>query len=560
MTISVPFLGIVNVPIQTYTTTYTPIAAGWELYGPSMEAMEFNAWGSGASFQGAKGNIFTRAHITPFSIGIFTGSLNTSVYGSCGWFNNILCVIGAVQGTFLPEPNGITTPLPLDGVGVTIPSPALTVLKVMPNLSNTTTPAPAINWGGTHAALGVLGARYSYRINLDDFCGVWDGVTNVQGTQVCPPFSGTNPLIGCIPNPSVQTSSIFIPSQVSNNTAPISLQSNLLQADQFQTAIFEAPASSTLDFNAFMHSATSILFFRPTSLGFLQINTDSITVNGVTLAGYGILILPNFAGYYLLKITGTDALSLTWATAPGKGQVFGAMGAAADLFMKWTTTASTLFISVAPVVLPTAPGVSTLRQRAWTYVLDGHTFYVLDLGSEGTFAYDITTQQWANFSTQGFTQWDAGNGVMWGNRIVAGDLLSSDVWEVAGSVTTDNAGVLPINHVVTGGLAARSRQFHSVEDVRLSVSKGQYDSASPGPVNLRYSDDGGQTWSPTFSDAIAPGKTQGALSFRSLGSFQAPGRIFEFSDSGGPIRIDGADVFIDNYDDDTTVDSPPPKG
>jgi hypothetical protein len=29
----------------------------------------------------------------------------------------------------------------------------------------------------------------------------------------------------------------------------------------------------------------------------------------------------------------------------------------------------------------------------------------------------------------------------------------------------------------------------------------------------------------------------------------SPGRVFELSDSGGPIRIDGADAFVDGYDD-----------
>ena len=31
-------------------------------------------------------------------------------------------------------------------------------------------------------------------------------------------------------------------------------------------------------------------------------------------------------------------------------------------------------------------------QRSWAYVMDGHWYYVLDLGPQGTFLYDLTTK------------------------------------------------------------------------------------------------------------------------------------------------------------------------
>ena len=94
-----------------------------------------------------------------------------------------------------------------------------------------------------------------------------------------------------------------------------------------------------------MHTNINKGSFRPTNMGFLTFNTGTITVDGVTLVGYGILVRPNFNGYYILQITGTDALSMTWATAGGKGTVWGAIGPDNDLFMKWNNTQTTLFIS-----------------------------------------------------------------------------------------------------------------------------------------------------------------------------------------------------------------------
>jgi hypothetical protein len=46
------------------------------------------------------------------------------------------------------------------------------------------------------------------------------------------------------------------------------------------------------------------------------------------------------------------------------------------------------------------------RSRAWSFVLDGHTMYVLNLGEEGTFVYDTVTQQWCKFETWGYNQWN----------------------------------------------------------------------------------------------------------------------------------------------------------
>ena len=219
-----------------------------------------------------------------------------------------------------------------------------------------------------------------------------------------------------------------------------------------------------------------------------------------------------------------------------------------------------LYDVVPPEDLPAfgIPGPPS-RHRAWSFVLDGHTFYVLDLGAESTFCYDITTQQWSNFTTADYGQWDVAQGCMWGTRIVGGDVATGDIWEVTGSALSDQNDNYDIEHVVSGAVAARSRVYHSVAAVRLAVSKGIYDDPSSTAMNLRWSDDGGQSWSDYYTDSLTEGQTYGELAWRSLGAFNAPGRIFEFSDLGGPVRIDGCDAFIDNFDDDTPQDQPAPQ-
>lgn len=190
------------------------------------------------------------------------------------------------------------------------------------------------------------------------------------------------------------------------------------------------------------------------------------------------------------------------------------------------------------------------RGLAWTFTLDQHTFYVLDLAEEGTFVYDQSTNQWANFSTQGYEpQWNFHNGTMWGDRIVAADLLTTDIWEMDPSAVLDEAW-RDIAHVVTGGISTRSRTYVACDNVRVSASIGQLDEVNGSQMLLRYSDDQEATWSPYYAVDLIVDDFNGEVAYRSLGSFMAPGRIFELSDSGGLIRIDGVDAFLNGFDND----------
>lgn len=189
------------------------------------------------------------------------------------------------------------------------------------------------------------------------------------------------------------------------------------------------------------------------------------------------------------------------------------------------------------------------RSAVWSYVMDGHTFYVLNLGAEGTFLFDITTQQWCKFSTFGYNQWNMLNGCMWGNRVIAGDSITSQVWELDPTTTLDD-GWRDLVHTVTGGIALRSRQGVGCASVRLTGSIGIIDEVNGGSISLSYSDDWGATWTTPRTIALNSADYGGEMAWRALGSFQAPGRIFKISDVGGVIRIDAAFASLNNFDDD----------
>ena len=199
--------------------------------------------------------------------------------------------------------------------------------------------------------------------------------------------------------------------------------------------------------------------------------------------------------------------------------------------------------------MPIVPNNILSVNKAWTYVQDGHTFYVLDCGTQGTWAFDTVTNQWCELQTNG-GNFAMTNGIMWGQRVVAGDPASTDVWELDPAATMDSGGLYPIEHIVTGGISTRSRVEIACDSLRLTASFGQLQ-ATGATINLRFSDDQEQTWSPYMGITIAEGDYDTELAWRSLGSFDAPGRIFEISDSGGLIRIDGLDAFLNGFDNDT---------
>lgn len=185
------------------------------------------------------------------------------------------------------------------------------------------------------------------------------------------------------------------------------------------------------------------------------------------------------------------------------------------------------------------PSVS--RQSAWSFVLDGHRFYVLPLGSQGDWAYDTTTQEWCQLQTQGFDGLNFTHGVMWGIRVMGGDSLYSYIMELDPTQPLDG-GWREIERIVTGGIATRGRSAVGVANFSLTASVGD-DTSTNMPISLAFSDDNGVTWSQEFDIPLTDAGSQ-LLIWNALGSFAAPGRIFRITDYAGPVRLDGADVVL----------------
>ena len=174
------------------------------------------------------------------------------------------------------------------------------------------------------------------------------------------------------------------------------------------------------------------------------------------------------------------------------------------------------------------------RQRAWTFDFDGHTFYVLDLGSSGSLVYDLTTGQWSKFQTAGYGgHWDMKNGFHWrdGKMVVAGQAGTNVIHHLDPDSFFDE-GWRPIEYEVRGVVPTGGKDYVRQYALRMIGSAGiTADDIAP-VLHMQFSDDQGDSWSAEYTVPLQQ-DTRQRIEFRSLGAFTAPGRIFRLYDKGG---------------------------
>lgn len=204
------------------------------------------------------------------------------------------------------------------------------------------------------------------------------------------------------------------------------------------------------------------------------------------------------------------------------------------------------------------PGLNQIVSFAFS--LDGHDFYVIRLGQNETLVYDLTTGSWASWDSPGRNVWRANSAFNWvgplgsgtaftpSTNIILGDDTFGTLWALDPASGADEgpfAGDVAqtFTRAVTGGLPTRNRPSPRVNSVTLTASVGDPDMASTS-IQLRISDDNGRTYQDMGTVITQPNVYFTEFRWRSLGLMRAPGRIFEFIDSGATVRIDGADAEV----------------
>jgi hypothetical protein len=200
---------------------------------------------------------------------------------------------------------------------------------------------------------------------------------------------------------------------------------------------------------------------------------------------------------------------------------------------------------------------------AWTFTLDGHDFYVLQLQTE-TLVYDFHSGMWFTWGTGSSNLWRGQIGIDWnanlgiilatlgGKRVssvLTGDYQNGALYfldpELPEDDSSDGEEQVPFSRTVYGEIVHRGRDYVPVAAVEVTASIGEVTNAGSTAVNLYYSDDRGHTFIDAGTIDVTVGNYDTRLDWRSLGHLKAPGRLFKLVDEGALVRIDGMDLHAD---------------
>jgi hypothetical protein len=194
---------------------------------------------------------------------------------------------------------------------------------------------------------------------------------------------------------------------------------------------------------------------------------------------------------------------------------------------------------------------------AYTYQQEGHAFYVLTFPTgNATWVYDVSTQAWherAGWDTTlgEFTRHRSNCQCNFGGNTVVGDYLNGNIYTLDLSVYADNGGIqkwlrswraLPTGTNTLRRTAQHSLQLDCESGTGLVTGQG-----SDPEIMLRWSDDGGHTWSNEHLSKMGKiGEYYRRVFWRRLGmTMKLRDRVYEVSGTD-PVKtvIMGAELLI----------------
>lgn len=183
--------------------------------------------------------------------------------------------------------------------------------------------------------------------------------------------------------------------------------------------------------------------------------------------------------------------------------------------------------------------------EANTYSLEGHDFYVLTFPGRATFVYDASTRLWHERNSFGQPDFRGCCFVdAYGETIVAD--RESNMLYILDQNTFDDAGDPLICSGVGAPYYAAGRslsmsEFEAIFETGVGLANGQ---GFDPKVTLRYSDDGGKTWSNGIERSLGlRGEYEHRTRWSRLGRFKQRVMQLSVSDPIGP-RLLGANAEI----------------
>lgn len=179
---------------------------------------------------------------------------------------------------------------------------------------------------------------------------------------------------------------------------------------------------------------------------------------------------------------------------------------------------------------------------AFTYQQEGHIFYVLTFPTaQATWVYDASTQTWherawMNPATGVLSRWRANCSVFFNGLHLVGDYQSGAVYALDLDTFTDDGGPIKRIRATATAEGLQNRLFYSSLQVDMETGVGLSTGQGSDPrLMLRYSNDGGHTWSNEKTASAGKAGEYGARArFNRLGSGR--NRVWELSMSD-PVKF-----------------------
>lgn len=184
----------------------------------------------------------------------------------------------------------------------------------------------------------------------------------------------------------------------------------------------------------------------------------------------------------------------------------------------------------------TLGGYETIADAvAFTYQQEGHIFYVLTFPTAGaTWCYDAATQlwherAWRDPNTGRLGRWRANCSVFANGEHLVGDFENGNVYALDLDTFEDDGAPILRMRRSTASESQQQRMFYSALQVDMETGVGTASGQGEAPLlMLRYSSDGGHTWSPERTATVgATGQYGARAKFSRLGSGR--NRVWEIS-------------------------------
>ena len=193
---------------------------------------------------------------------------------------------------------------------------------------------------------------------------------------------------------------------------------------------------------------------------------------------------------------------------------------------------------------------------AFTYQQEGHSFYVLTFPTaDKTWVFDVSTEMWherAGFVDGEFTRHRAQCQIFFAGYTFVGDYENGNIYSYSLSSYTDNGVIQKYlrswRALPSGQNNLKRTVHHSLQiDCESGVGLDGTGQGTDPEMMLRWSDDGGHTWSNEYTRSLGQiGETGQRVIWRRLGmTLESRDRVYEISGTDATkIVIMGAELNI----------------